>query len=190
MHMEHKKSFNGLDETNLHTVQCTYCTKGFFGRNESSSCLKKCESFPPWLHASWWYPYKRWRLNKAAWYGHSTLIRTVGMVLIWIHQPADQDYWSRPDHPKIVKTPPAISRYDGGHASLLIEAWLSNLHQLTPFVKMLFRKNFDDADNATRNIKPLVSLVGSVHISLDQFMKSYINVYTREWVKHSFAVIW
>ena len=55
---------------------------------------------------------------------------------------------------------------------------------------MLFRKNFDDADNATRNIKPLVSLVGSVHISLDQSMKSYINVYTREWVKHSFAVIW
>ena len=87
---------------------------------ESSSCLKKCKSFPRWLHASWWYPYKRWRLNKAAWYGHSTLIRTVGMVLIWIHQPSDQDYWSRPDHPKIVKTPPAISRYDGGHASLLI----------------------------------------------------------------------
>ena len=86
------------------------------------------------------------------------------MVLIWIHQPADQDYWSRPDHPKIVKTPPAISRYDGGHASLLIGAGLSNLHQLTPFVKMLFRKNFDDADNATRNIKQLVSLVGSVHM--------------------------
>ena len=124
---------------------------------ESSSCLKKCKSFPRWLHASWWYPYKRWRLNKAAWYGHSTLIRTIGMVLIWIHQPSDQDYWSRPDHPKIVKTPPAISRYDGGHASLLIGAGLSNLHQLTPFVKMLFRKNFDDADNATRNIKPLVS---------------------------------
>ena len=106
-HTEHKKSFNGLDETNLHTVQCTYCTKGFFGRNESSSCLKKCKSFPRWLHASWWYPYKRWRLNKAAWYGHSTLIRTIGIVLIWIHQPSDQDYWSRPDHPKIVKTPPA-----------------------------------------------------------------------------------
>ena len=86
------------------------------------------------------------------------------MVLIWIHQPTDQDYWSRPDHPKIVKTPPAISRYDGGHASLLIGAGLSNLHQLTPFVKMLFRKNFDDAGNATRNIKPLVSLEGSVHM--------------------------
>ena len=145
------------------TVQCKYCTKKVpFGVMNPAHAWKNCKSFPRWLYASWWYPYKRWRLNKAAWYGHSTLIRTIGMVLIWIHQPADQDYWSRPDHPKIVKTPPAISRYDGRHASLLIGAWLSNLHQLTPFVKMLFRKNFDDADNATRNIKPLV--VGSIHV--------------------------
>ena len=103
------------------TVQCKYCTKKVpFGVMNPAHAWKNCKSFPRWLYASWWYPYKRWRLNKAAWYGHSTLIRTIGMVLIWIHQPTDQDYRSRPDHPKIVKTPPAISRYDGGHASLLI----------------------------------------------------------------------